>query len=173
MKKFMTTVAALSLVAIAAPAIAGGYGYMKKEKNIVETAAAAGQFETLIAAAKAAGLAEALSSKGPLTVFAPTDDAFAALPPGTVEALLLPENKDQLARILQFHVVSGEIQSKSLADGIAVDTLAGAKAVVTATDKGFAIAGANIVKADIDASNGVVHVIDKVILPPQKVSQAQ
>ncbi len=141
---------------------------MNNTSNIVETAAAAGQFETLIAAAKAAGLAGALSGDGPLTVFAPTDEAFQALPAGTVETLLKPENKDQLARILQYHVLSGRVGSDQLADGISVDTLAGEAAVISATEGGFAIEGARITATDINASNGVVHVIDRVILPPER-----
>lgn len=136
--------------------------------NIVETAAAAGQFETLIAAAKAAGLAGALTGEGPLTVFAPTDEAFGALPAGTVETLLKPENKDQLARILQYHVLAGRVGSDQLADGISVETLAGEKARIAATEGGFAIEGARITATDINASNGVVHVIDRVILPPEQ-----
>ncbi|MEE4172901.1 MAG: fasciclin domain-containing protein [Xanthomonadales bacterium] len=139
--------------------------------NIVETAAAAGQFETLIAAARAAGLAGALTGEGPLTVFAPTDEAFDALPAGTVETLLKPENRDQLARILQYHVLSGRVGSDQLADGVSVDTLAGEKARITATEGGFAIEGARITATDIDASNGVVHVIDRVILPPERAAK--
>jgi uncharacterized surface protein with fasciclin (FAS1) repeats len=140
------------------------------EQNIVQTAAAAGQFETLIAAAKAAGLVEALSAEGPLTVFAPTDEAFAALPAGTVETLLQPENAAQLARILKYHVVAGKVGSRQLADGASVRTLAGEVAGFTATGGGFAIEGARITATDIEASNGIVHVIDRVILPPEQLS---
>lgn len=143
----------------------------KTAGNIVETAAAAGQFETLIAAAKAAGLAGALTGEGPLTVFAPTDEAFEALPAGTVETLLKPENKDQLVRILQYHVLSGRVGSDQLADGISVDTLAGEQARIAATEGGFAIEGARITATDINASNGVVHVIDRVILPPERAAR--
>ncbi len=141
--------------------------------NIVETAAAAGQFETLIAAAKAAGLAGALTGDGPLTVFAPTDEAFGALAAGTIENLLKPENQAQLARILKFHVVAGTVTSDALADGVAVPTLAGANATVTAAERGFTINGARIVATDIAASNGVIHVIDRVILPPEQMSRKQ
>lgn len=160
----------LALLMLGGPvqALAGHHG--ASGKNIVQTAADAGQFETLIAAAKAAGLAGALSGDGPLTVFAPTDEAFAALPAGTVETLLKPENRDQLARILKFHVVSGRVGSDQLADGASVETLAGENARFTATEGGFAIEGARITATDIAASNGIVHVIDRVILPPESVS---
>jgi uncharacterized surface protein with fasciclin (FAS1) repeats len=144
---------------------------MKTTGNIVETAASAGQFETLIAAAKAAGLAGALTGDGPLTVFAPTDEAFEALPAGTVETLLKPENKDQLTRILQYHVLPGRVGSDKLADGISVDTLSGEPATIVATEGGFAIEGARITATDINASNGIVHVIDRVILPPERAAK--
>jgi len=146
--------------------------HAKKQANIVETAAAAGQFETLIAAAKAAGLAGALSGDGPLTVFAPTDEAFGALPAGTIETLLEPGNKEQLATILKFHVIAGRVGSNALADGAMLDTLAGSPVTISAAEDGFTINGARIVATDIDASNGVVHVIDRVILPPQQMSRA-
>jgi uncharacterized surface protein with fasciclin (FAS1) repeats len=141
--------------------------------NIVETAAEAGQFETLLAAATAAGLAPALSSEGPFTVFAPTDEAFGVLPAGTVANLLKEENRDQLANILKFHVVAGRVGSDSLADGATLETLAGPRVTFTKTEQGFAIENARIVATDIDASNGVVHVIDRVILPPERMSRRQ
>ncbi|NNF52035.1 MAG: fasciclin domain-containing protein [Gammaproteobacteria bacterium] len=167
--KILVPVVALTLTAGAVNA-----GHHKKAgKNIVETAAAAGQFETLIAAAKAAGLAGALSGDGPLTVFAPTDDAFNALPAGTIASLLKPENKDALARILKYHVLSGRVGSEALADGVRVDTLAGPAAKISEAEKGFTIEGARIVATDIDASNGVVHVIDRVIMPPETMSRRQ
>ena len=176
MIKTVKTLRTLSVLAFATallvPVAQAGHGHkqMTSSKNIVETAAEAGQFETLIAAAKAAGLAGALSGDGPLTVFAPTDDAFAALPAGTVESLLKPENKAQLARILKYHVVAGRVGSEALADGVAVETLAGDSARFSATEGGFSIENARIVATDRDASNGVVHVIDRVILPPEQVS---
>ena len=153
---------------LAAPVFAGHH----KKLDIVDTAANAGNFETLIAAAKAAGLAGALKGDGPLTVFAPTDEAFGALPAGTIETLLKPENKDQLATILKYHVIAGKVGSGALADGARLETLAGIDAVVTQTEKGFNIENARIVATDIDASNGVVHVIDRVILPPAQMSRA-
>lgn len=159
---------ALAAASFGVPADAGHHEEKKMSAtNIVETAQAAGQFGTLLAAAKAAGLADTLATGGPFTVFAPTDAAFAKLPEGTVESLLKPENKDQLARILKFHVLSGKVGSGALADGISVDTLANASAGIAAAGDGFTIEGANIVATDIAASNGVIHVIDAVILPPE------
>ncbi|MEO1408032.1 MAG: fasciclin domain-containing protein [Pseudomonadota bacterium] len=132
--------------------------------NIVETAAEAGSFGTLLAAAEAAGLVDALSGDGPLTVFAPTDDAFAALPEGTVETLLQPENKDQLAGILKLHVIAGAaVTSDQLAGKtITADSLNG-KLAIDGTD-GVTVNGSTVVAADVEASNGVIHVIDAVIL---------
>ena len=154
---------------LAAPALAGHHA---KKKDIVDTAASAGTFQTLIAAAKAAGLVDALKSDGPLTVFAPTDDAFSALPAGTIETLLKPENKDQLSTILKFHVVAGDLGSHDLADGARLETLAGIGAVISQTEGGFNIENARIVKTDIDVSNGVIHIIDRVILPQLQMSRA-
>lgn len=166
LKNLWFTLAALT---IAAPAIAGQHG---KSLDIVDTAADAGTFKTLIAAAKAAGLAGALKGDGPLTVFAPTDDAFSALPAGTIDTLLKPENKEQLATVLKYHVLAGKVGASALADGARLDTLAGVDAVITETEGGFNIENARIVATDIDASNGVIHVIDRVILPPAQMSRA-
>ncbi len=160
------------VLALSAAGVQAGH-HNKDGKNIVATAAAAGQFGTLIAAAKAAGLAEALTAEGPLTVFAPTDEAFNALPAGTIESLLQPENKDTLTRILKFHVVSGRVGSDALADGVRVETLAGPAATIEAAEKGFNIDAARIVTTDISASNGVIHVIDRVIMPPKMMSRHQ
>jgi len=167
LRLFCVTLMALSL---ASPALAGHHG--EKKMDIVDTAASAGTFNTLIAAAKAAGLVDALKGDGPLTVFAPTDDAFSALPAGTIESLLKPENKDQLATILKFHVIAGKIGSVALADGAALETLAGLDANISQTEGGFNIENARIIATDIDASNGVVHVIDRVILPPKQMSRS-
>lgn len=133
--------------------------------DIVETAAEAGSFSTLLAAAEAAGLVGALKGEGPLTVFAPTDAAFAALPEGTVATLLKPENKDALAGILKLHVIAGAaVTSDQLAGKtISADTLNGAVSI-DGTD-GVTVNGANVVAADVKASNGVIHVIDAVLLP--------
>ena len=135
--------------------------------NIVETAASTGQFNTLIAAAKAAGLAGALSDTDNITVFAPTDEAFAKLPAGTVEDLLKPENKDKLAAILTYHVLPRELASTDLPGRrIAVKTLnTGELLRVTKSGSGVTVDGANVVTADISADNGIVHVIDSVLLP--------
>lgn len=140
-------------------------GDYKEKADIVDTAAAAGSFSTLLAAAEAADLVGALKGEGPLTVFAPTDEAFAALPEGTLDSLLLPENKDQLAGILKYHVVSGQVTSDMLAGTTTeAETLNGTVSI-DGTD-GVTVNGANVISADVMASNGVIHVIDAVLLPP-------
>lgn len=144
---------------IATSAFADGHSM-----DIVDTAAAAGGFETLLAAATAAGLVDTLKSEGPFTVFAPTDDAFAALPEGTVEALLA--DPEALAAILTYHVVPGKVMAANLTDNMMVTTVNGAEITIGTTD-GVTVNGANVVSADIEASNGVIHVLDAVILPPQ------
>ncbi|MFN0056462.1 MAG: fasciclin domain-containing protein [Planctomycetales bacterium] len=135
-------------------------------ENIPTVASKAGSFKTLLAAATAAGLVEALSGEGPLTVFAPTDDAFAKLPKGTVESLLKPENKEKLAGILKYHVVSGRIYSEDAVKAASAKTLQGGTIKISASSKGAFINDAKLLKTDIDASNGVIHVIDSVLLPP-------
>ncbi len=134
--------------------------------NIPATAAKAGIFKTLLAAAKAAGLDDALSGDKPLTVFAPTDDAFAKLPAGTFENLLKPENKEKLGTILKYHVVSGRVFSTNLLAGTEVKTLQGGMLKAKLIDGKATVNGAGLVSTDIDASNGVIHVIDTVLLPP-------
>lgn len=134
--------------------------------NIPATAKKAGQFETLLAAAKAAGLVDALSGKEPITVFAPTDDAFKKLPAGTVESLLKPENKSKLADILKYHVVSGRVYSTDLLDAKSAKTLLGNEIKAAVKDGAANVNGAGLVATDLDASNGVIHVIDSVLLPP-------
>jgi len=140
-----------------------------KAANIVETAQEAGSFNTLLAAAEAAGLASTLANNGPLTVFAPTDEAFAALPEGTVESLLEPENKDKLAAILSYHVLPRELTSNMLPGRrIHVKTVKQGGDRLLAVEKshsGVTVDGANVVTADIGADNGVIHVVDKVLLP--------
>ena len=127
------------------------------QMDIVDTAVAAGSFNTLVTAVQTAGLVETLKSPGPFTVFAPTDEAFAKLPAGTVENLLKPENKDQLVSILTYHVVAGETYAADLAvQGETVD--------IDGTD-GVTVDGASVIQADVGATNGVIHVIDEVILP--------
>ncbi len=142
---------------------------MVEEKNtIVDIAAADGRFTTLVAAVQAAGLAETLSGEGPFTVFAPTDDAFAALPAGTVESLLLPENKQALTDILLYHVASGKVMAADVVNLTSVPTLLGKDVTVTVKDgKVFLNDTAEVIITDIEASNGVIHVIDAVLLPPQ------
>lgn len=135
-----------------------------KKMTIVEIAASADSFKTLTAALKAAGLVEVLSGKGPFTVFAPTDEAFAALPKGTVENLLKPENKATLVKILTYHVVPGKVLSTDLKSG-KVATVEGGDVTIT-VGKSVMVNNAQVAKADIKASNGVIHVIDKVLLPP-------
>jgi uncharacterized surface protein with fasciclin (FAS1) repeats len=135
--------------------------------TIVDVATAAGTFKTLLAAATSADLAGALSGEGPLTVFAPTDEAFSRLPPGTVESLLKPENKQKLADILKYHVIAGSISlAKALEAGEGV-TLQGSALSAAFADGRVRIGPASLVQADIQASNGIIHVIDAVLLPPE------
>ena len=133
-------------------------------KDIVDTAADAGNFTTLLAAAEAAGLVETLKGEGPFTVFAPTDEAFAALPEGTVDDLLKPENQEKLAGILTYHVVPGKVMSTDLTDDMEAETVQGTTVMID-LDNGVMVDDATVVTADIEASNGVIHVIDKVIMP--------
>jgi len=134
-------------------------------QDIVDTAVAAGSFSTLAAALGAAGLVDTLKGAGPFTVFAPTDAAFAALPAGTVEDLLKPENKAKLSSILLYHVVSGKVMSTDLSEGMSAGTVQGSPVTITLAG-GPKVAGANVTTADVEASNGVIHIIDQVILPP-------
>jgi uncharacterized surface protein with fasciclin (FAS1) repeats len=156
-----TLIALAATTALAGPAFAEAHGGM----NIVETAVDAGNFTTLVAAVEAAGLVETLSGEGPFTVFAPTDEAFAALPEGTVESLLMEENRDQLISILTYHVVPGAVMSGDLSDGMTAATVQGADVTITLGDS-VMVNDATVVAADIEASNGVIHVIDSVIMPP-------
>ena len=135
-------------------------------KDIVDTAVAAGSFNTLVAAVQAAGLVDALKGPGPLTVFAPTDAAFAKLPEGTLDSLLKPENVDQLKAILLYHVVSGKVMSSDITGEVTPATLQGATLDVKAAAGGVMVNNAKVVGADVVASNGVIHVIDTVVLPP-------
>lgn len=138
------------------------------EKNIVDTAVEAGKFKTLAAALGAAGLVDAVKGPGPFTVFAPSDEAFAKLPKGTVETLLKPENKDKLKAILLFHVVEGRVYSEDALAAKSAATLQGSKVEITVKDGAAYVNGAKILATDVDASNGVIHIIDSVILPPAK-----
>ena len=146
-----------------------------RAQDIVDTAVKAGSFKTLVAAVQAAGLVETLKGKGPFTVFAPTDAAFAALPAGTVESLLKPENKAKLQSILTYHVVAGAYDAKRLtaakAKAYGLKSVQGGLISVDIR-KGVKVSGASVVTADVTASNGVIHVIDKVILPPAKAARS-
>jgi uncharacterized surface protein with fasciclin (FAS1) repeats len=135
------------------------------ENDIVNTAIEAGGFETLVAALRAAELVDALKGEGPFTVFAPTDEAFAALPEGTLEALLADPSGD-LTQILLYHVVPGQVMAADVSDGLEAETLQGASVAFSVMGDAVKIDEANIVATDIEASNGVIHVIDAVILPP-------
>jgi uncharacterized surface protein with fasciclin (FAS1) repeats len=154
------TLAATALATLSACADFGG------GKDIVDVAASNGNFNTLVAAVQAAGLEETLRGDGPFTVFAPTDEAFAALPAGTVESLLLPENKDKLASILTYHVVPGIVKAADVS-GVktSVETVNGASLNVDGTRGGVLVNDARVEIANVPASNGVIHVIDKVLLP--------
>lgn len=153
-----TFLAFTAATALAMPAFA-------QDKDIVDTAVGAGSFTTLVAAVQAAGLVDTLKGPGPFTVFAPTDAAFAALPAGTVEDLLKPENKDRLVAVLTYHVVPGAVMSTDLAEGMKAATVQGSEVTFT-LDGGPKVNGASISTPDVVASNGVIHVIDAVILPP-------
>lgn len=157
MKKLFAFAAAMLMTG---SVLAGGM-----KKDIVDTAVGAGSFNTLVAAVQAAGLVETLKGDGPFTVFAPTDEAFAALPAGTVDDLLKPENKDQLIAVLTYHVVSGKVMSGDIAGKTTeAATVQGQMLNINAMD-GVMINDSKVVSADIEASNGVIHVIDKVLLP--------
>lgn len=161
-KKIVATFFFAAILAIAAPLAthAGGHG-----KDVVHVAIKDGNFKTLVTAIKAAGLEKTLMGEGPFTVFAPTDEAFAKLPAGTVEDLLKPENKDKLVAILTYHVIPGKVMSSDIA-GKKMDakTVQGSSLAIDATD-GVKVDNATVIKADVMASNGVIHVIDNVVLP--------
>ena len=155
-KTVIATVTAAALVLATLPA---------KAADIVDTAVSAGSFKTLVAAVQAAGLVETLKGEGPFTVFAPTDDAFAKLPAGTVDDLLKPENKEKLVAILTYHVVPGKVMSTDIAGKeMEVASVQGDTIDVNATS-GVMVDGATVTQADIEADNGVIHVIDTVIMP--------
>ena len=161
MKRFYgIAIAALLLVfSCSSNAFAAG------KKDIVDTAVAAGNFKTLTAALQAAGLVDTLKGKGPFTVFAPTDEAFAKLPAGTVEDLLKPENKDKLISILTYHVVAGKVMAKDVVKLSDAKTLNGKSVKIMVQNGKVMVDDANVIKTDIVCSNGVIHVIDSVLLP--------
>jgi uncharacterized surface protein with fasciclin (FAS1) repeats len=151
----------------AAFALATSVSAIASGKDIVDTAVEAGQFKTLAAALTAAGLVDTLKGAGPFTVFAPTDEAFAKLPAGTVENLLKPENKDKLTAILTYHVVSGKVMAADVAGMDEAKSVNGKMIDVEAAGGTVKVSGATVTATDIAASNGVIHVIDTVILPPE------
>lgn len=152
---------ALALAVLLIPTL---HAAKAETKDIVETAVAAGSFKTLVAAVQAAGLVETLKGPGPFTVFAPTDEAFAKLPQGTVETLLKPENKEKLVAILTYHVIPGKVMAADVKP-MNVKTVNGEEAGITVANGKVMIDKANVVKTDIVTSNGVIHVIDAVIMP--------
>jgi uncharacterized surface protein with fasciclin (FAS1) repeats len=164
MKTIARILPIIVLVAVLVPQVYAEYG-QKGGKDVVDTALAAGNFKTLAAALTEAGLVDALKGEGPFTVFAPTDDAFAKLPKGTVETLLKPENRDKLVSILTYHVVSGKTASKEVVKLSAAQTLNGQRVDIKAEGGSVMIDGAKVTTADIEASNGIIHVVDAVLMP--------
>jgi uncharacterized surface protein with fasciclin (FAS1) repeats len=162
MKKMIAGIVAAMTITGAAAATMGA---ATADKDIVDTAVAAGSFKTLAKALQAAGLVETLKGAGPFTVFAPTDEAFAKLPAGTLEALLKPENKPKLQRILTSHVVAGRIMAADVVKTSSAKSVSGDTLTIASRDGGVTVDGAKVVKTDIAATNGVIHVIDSVILP--------
>ncbi|MEM7474285.1 MAG: fasciclin domain-containing protein [Planctomycetota bacterium] len=170
MKSFVSmALAGLFVVSAGLSSVQAGCGTC--DKSIVEVAAGNKDFSTLVAAVKAAGLVDTLSGKGPFTVFAPTDAAFKKLPKGTLEELLKPENKDKLVAILKYHVVSGKVMSKKVVTMDSAKTVQGQKVKIAVKDGTVMINKAKVVKADIPTLNGVIHVIDTVILPKDKKAE--
>jgi uncharacterized surface protein with fasciclin (FAS1) repeats len=160
-----TWIRSLALTAAVALGVSVAQSGKQQQKDIVDTAVAAGSFNTLATALEAAGMVESLKGKGPFTVFAPTDEAFAKLPAGTLDDLLKPENKKKLAAILMYHVVPGAVDSGQVAKVTSAKTVLGQSVSIAAKDGGVTVGGARVVKPDIRASNGIIHVIDTVILP--------
>ena len=161
----MNRIRTLAMAAVVASPLTLG-AVSAHASDIVETAIEAGNFNTLVAAVEAAGLVEVLSGDGPFTVFAPTDEAFAALPEGTIEMLLEPENVEQLVAILTYHVVPGEVPASAAAGSVVeLETVQGQAVTVDGTGGGVTVDGANVIATDIAADNGIIHVIDAVILP--------
>jgi uncharacterized surface protein with fasciclin (FAS1) repeats len=160
-KKVLTTLSII-MFSVAATAFAGSYS---KSADIVDTAVSAGDFNTLVTAVKAAELVDTLKGDGPFTVFAPTDEAFAKLPPGTVETLLKPENKEKLQAILLYHVVPGKVMAAEVVGMSSAKTAGGQSVTISQKDGGVYVDTAKVIKTDIGCSNGVIHVIDTVIMP--------
>jgi len=162
MKKSYILIVTLITLAFAANASASSH---KKHMDIVDTAVSAGSFGTLVAAVKAAGLVDTLKGEGPFTVFAPTDDAFAKLPEGTLQDLLKPENKEKLKAILTYHVVAGKVMAADVVGMTSAKTLNGQSLAIKVEGETVMVDDAKVVKTDIECSNGVIHVIDTVVLP--------
>jgi transforming growth factor-beta-induced protein len=163
MKAKIVVVSMVLFLGLASSLIAACHYGMKKD--IVDTAVGAGSFNTLVAAVKAADLVETLKGEGPLTVFAPTDDAFAKLPPGTLDDLLKPENKVKLQAILTYHVVPGKVMAKDVVKVDSAKTVNGQSLSIKVESDTVMVDNAKVVKTDIECSNGVIHVIDTVVLP--------
>ncbi|HUE45451.1 MAG TPA: fasciclin domain-containing protein [Aestuariivirgaceae bacterium] len=158
----------MAAVAVTAFGLAvGSTSVRAADKDIVDTAVEAGQFTTLAAALEAAGLVETLKGDGPFTVFAPTDEAFAKLPDGTVETLLMPENRDQLTAILTYHVVPGSVMAADVVTLDEAETVNGEMLDISTSGDAVMVNDATVTATDIAASNGVIHVVDSVILPPE------
>lgn len=157
--------AILSFTLLFAASSFAGSGKYHKSKNIVTIAASVDSFTTLVAALKAAGLVDTLQGDGPFTVLAPTNDAFAELPEQTLQNLLEPENRDKLTEILTYHVIPGKVKAKDVKQLVSAQTVQGEKVMVTSNHGQLFVDNAQVLQADINASNGVIHVIDKVILP--------
>ena len=167
-QRLTTLLMAACLAVFSLNATAGSYGKdkaMKPQQDIVAVASSNGSFTTLVAAVQAADLVEVLQGDGPFTVFAPTDEACAKLPEGTVENLLKPENKDQLVAVLTYHVVPGEVYAKDVVKIDSAKTVQGQELTVATADGKVTIDNATVIATDVKASNGVIHVIDTVILP--------
>jgi uncharacterized surface protein with fasciclin (FAS1) repeats len=171
MKILKLFIAITMVAALPSTAMSGGYGSYEKtaksmmSRDIVDTAISAGQFNTLVQAIQAADLVDTLKGPGPYTVFAPTDEAFAKLPAGTLADLLKPENKAKLQSILTYHVVPGKVMSTDATKLDSAKTVNGERFTIQKSPKGLMVDDATVIKADIKASNGVIHVIDRVILP--------
>lgn len=167
MNRFIGTLAA-AVIAVATLSAPADAGCGTCDKTIVENAVNLDGFNTLVAAVKAADLAETLSGDGPFTVFAPTDEAFDALPEGTLETLLKPENKEKLASILKYHVVPGSVKASQVVTMDEADTVQGQPVKIMVDGGTVKVNDAKVVKTDVASSNGIIHVIDKVILPPSE-----
>jgi len=166
-KSLGLTILALALLAMAPAAIEKSDTEQSHNHNsdIVDLAVQTDVLSTLVAAVEAAGLVETLKSDGPFTVFAPTNEAFEALPDGILESLLMEENRDQLIEILTYHVIPGKVMSSDLSDGMTAETVQGTEITISLSNYGVSVDDASVVQADVEASNGVVHIIDAVIIP--------